>query len=114
MALGEGSHGSILNGNYAANRVTSAWKSTGIMVETAPGVFLVRLIRMAHLGNLPLVVIWEAEDANMVALGAPRGEIGWVWSRTAHPEPSALEAARQALVAQGYRASAFRSVEQAP
>jgi len=29
MALGEGSHGSILNGNYAATWVTSAWKSTG-------------------------------------------------------------------------------------
>ena len=28
MALGEGSHGSILNGNYAATRVTSGWKST--------------------------------------------------------------------------------------
>jgi hypothetical protein len=26
--LGEGSHGSILNGNYTPNRVTSAWKST--------------------------------------------------------------------------------------
>jgi len=86
----------------------------GIMVETAPGVLLVRLIRMAHLGNLPLVVIWEAEDASMVALGAPRGEIGWVWSRTAHPEPAALDAARQALVSQGYRGSAFRFVEHAP
>jgi hypothetical protein len=28
MPLGEGSHGSILNGNYAAARVTSGWKST--------------------------------------------------------------------------------------
>jgi DNA replication protein DnaC len=28
MALGGGSHGSILNGNYAATRVTSGWKST--------------------------------------------------------------------------------------
>ena len=28
MALREGSHGSILNGNYAATRVTSEWKST--------------------------------------------------------------------------------------
>jgi hypothetical protein len=27
-ALGEGSHGSILNGNYATNRLTSAWKAT--------------------------------------------------------------------------------------
>ncbi len=28
MSLGEGSHGSILNGNYPATRVTSGWKST--------------------------------------------------------------------------------------
>ncbi|MCQ1856153.1 hypothetical protein, partial [Neorhizobium galegae] len=27
-ALGEGSHGSILNGNYAPNRLSSAWKPT--------------------------------------------------------------------------------------
>ncbi|MFN7104147.1 MAG: EAL domain-containing protein [Pseudorhizobium sp.] len=27
-ALGEGSHGSILNGNYASNRLSSAWKPT--------------------------------------------------------------------------------------
>ncbi|MFP3547549.1 UDP binding domain-containing protein, partial [Rhizobium sp. SIMBA_035] len=26
---GEGSHGSILNGNYAPNRLSSAWKPTG-------------------------------------------------------------------------------------
>ncbi|WP_207900559.1 hypothetical protein, partial [Shinella sp. JR1-6] len=29
-ALGEGSHGSILNGNYAPNRLSSAWKPTGV------------------------------------------------------------------------------------
>ena len=28
FALGEGSHGSILNGNYAPNRLSSAWKPT--------------------------------------------------------------------------------------
>ncbi|WP_210252625.1 hypothetical protein, partial [Agrobacterium vitis] len=27
-ALGEGSHGSILNGNYPPNRLSSAWKPT--------------------------------------------------------------------------------------
>ncbi|MDI6029551.1 TOBE domain-containing protein, partial [Corticibacterium sp. UT-5YL-CI-8] len=27
-ALGEGSHGSILNGNYVPNRLSSAWKPT--------------------------------------------------------------------------------------
>ncbi|MGJ7043449.1 pyruvate/2-oxoglutarate dehydrogenase complex dihydrolipoamide dehydrogenase (E3) component, partial [Shinella sp. BE166] len=36
-ALGEGSHGSILNGNYAPNRLSSAWKPTlGIKVEAGP------------------------------------------------------------------------------
>lgn len=29
-ALGEGSHGSILNGNYAPNRLSSAWKPTDL------------------------------------------------------------------------------------
>jgi predicted dinucleotide-binding enzyme len=30
-ALGEGSHGSILNGNYAPNRLSSEWKPTDIL-----------------------------------------------------------------------------------
>ncbi|MDC7271244.1 GntR family transcriptional regulator [Shinella sp. HY16] len=39
-ALGEGSHGSILNGNYAPNRLSSAWKptpklKTGIQFDSA-------------------------------------------------------------------------------
>ncbi|MDE1993408.1 MAG: hypothetical protein KGI75_12970, partial [Rhizobiaceae bacterium] len=32
-ALGEGSHGSILNGNYAPNRLSSAWKPTHRLVR---------------------------------------------------------------------------------
>lgn len=86
----------------------------GIMVETAPGIFLVRLVRLAQMGDLPLVVIWESEDASLLALGAPRGEIGWLWARSAHPDPAVLDEARQALVAQGYRASAIRAVQHAP
>jgi hypothetical protein len=34
-ALGEGSHGSILNGNYAPNRLSSAWKPTVILQNDA-------------------------------------------------------------------------------
>lgn len=74
----------------------------GIIVETAPGLFLVRLIRLPHLGNLPLVVIWESQDAGLIVLGTPRGEIGWIWARSAHPDPAGLDAARQAFGAQGY------------
>lgn len=86
----------------------------GVLVETAPGVFAVRLVRLPQMGNLPLVVIWEATDDGLVALGAPRGEIGWIWARSAQPDPAALDEARQALVDAGYRAAALRTVPQAP
>ena len=36
-ALGEGSHGSILNGNYAPNRLSSAWKPTTNPIERLNG-----------------------------------------------------------------------------
>lgn len=85
----------------------------GVMVETAPGIFEVRLVRLPQMGNLPLVVVWAATDDSLVALGAPRGEIGWVWARSADPDAAGLDAARQALVAAGYRASAIRAVPQA-
>ncbi|MCF1480485.1 hypothetical protein FS782_26145 [Agrobacterium vitis] len=32
-ALGEGSHGSILNGNYPPNRLSSAWKPTAEIIK---------------------------------------------------------------------------------
>ncbi|WP_210252653.1 hypothetical protein, partial [Agrobacterium vitis] len=32
-ALGEGSHGSILNGNYPPNRLSSAWKPTFVQAR---------------------------------------------------------------------------------
>lgn len=86
----------------------------GVMVETDPGVFLVRLIRLPQLGDLPLVVVWDAGAAGVLALAAPRGEIGWIWARAPRPDPAALDAARQALVDQGYRASAIRDVPHAP
>jgi len=35
-ALGEDSHGSILNGNYAPNRLSSAWKPTADITDLLP------------------------------------------------------------------------------
>lgn len=86
----------------------------GVMVQTAPGVFEVRLVRLPQIGNLRLVVVWAAADDSLVALASPRGEIGWIWARSPHPDPAGLDEARQALVAAGYRASAIRDVPQAP
>ncbi|SMY06976.1 lipocalin family protein [Flavimaricola marinus] len=86
----------------------------GIVVEISPGVFLARINRLPQIGNLPLVVLWEAEDARLLAIGAPRGEIGFLWSRQPNPDAAALDAARQALVAQGYREGAIAAVPHAP
>jgi|AntAceMinimDraft_12_1070368.scaffolds.fasta_scaffold06707_7 lipocalin len=86
----------------------------GIIVEISPGVFVARLNRLPQIGNLPLVVLWEAEDAGLLAIGAPRGEIGFLWSRRANPDAAMLDAARQALVSQGYREGAIAAVPHAP
>jgi lipocalin len=86
----------------------------GIIVEISPGVFVVRLNRLAQVGNLPLVVLWEDADAGLLVIGAPRGEVGFVWAREARPDPAALETARQVLVAQGYREALISEVPHAP
>ena len=86
----------------------------GILVETDPGAFQMRLMNLQELGNLPLVVLWQAADDSMAAIGAPGGEIGWIWAKSAHPDPQALEEAKQALIGAGYRVTAIRSVDQAP
>jgi hypothetical protein len=72
MALGEGSHGSILNGNYAATRVTSGWKSTAMspvgarqLDEVFRQPFLVRCAA----GNLALCRSALPECAAGAALG---------------------------------------------
>ena len=75
---------------------------------------MARLNRLPQIGNLPLIVLWEAEDAGILAIGAPRGEIGVLWSRQANPNAETLERARQALVAQGYRAALISAVPHAP
>ena len=84
----------------------------GIMVETAPGIFVVRLVRLSQMGNLQLVVIWQSPDKSLVALAAPLGEIGWVWARSARPDAGLLEDARRALVEAGYPEAAIRAVPQ--
>lgn len=83
----------------------------GIMVETEPGVFMVRLVRLPQMGNLQVVVIWLAPDKSLVTLGSPLGDIGWIWGRSALPDEALLEEARQALVGAGYSPTAIRAVE---
>lgn len=86
----------------------------GIIVELSPGVFVARLNRLPQIGNLPMIVLWQDQEAGFLVLGAPRGEIGFLWSRVADPEAAALDTARQALVAQGYRAALIETVPHAP
>ncbi|MBV7378445.1 lipocalin family protein [Maritimibacter dapengensis] len=86
----------------------------GIIVELSPGVFVARLNRLPQIGNLPMIVLWEDEEAGLLVLGAPRGEIGFLWSREATPDAAALDTARQALVAQGYRTDLIETVPHAP
>ncbi|MFZ1680268.1 MAG: lipocalin family protein [Rhizobiaceae bacterium] len=85
----------------------------GVLVETDPGLFQVRFVRLAERGNLQLVLLWQAADDSMAVLGAPWGDVGWIWSKTPHPDATALEQAKAVLVAAGYRARAIRNVEQA-
>jgi lipocalin len=86
----------------------------GVMAETEPGIFQLRLVHLMEMGNLQLVVLWQAPDDRMVAIGSPLAQVGWVWSKTATPDPTGLEDGKQALIAAGYRANAIKSVEQAP
>ncbi|MBC7479215.1 MAG: hypothetical protein H7317_14140, partial [Pseudorhodobacter sp.] len=61
-------------------------------------------------GTVNLVVLWQAPDDSMAAIGGTRGEVGWVWSKTPSPDPAGLALAKQALVASGFRASAISPV----
>ena len=86
----------------------------GVLVQTAPGTFQLRLFRLAELGNLSLTLLWQADDDSMAVLGAPRGEIGWIWSKHPHPDPAALDRAKDVLISAGYDPAAIRNVERAP
>lgn len=85
----------------------------GVMAQTDPGVFSVRLVKLLELGNLQVVVLWQAKDDSMAALGSPEGQIGWIWSKTAKPDATQLEQATAALVGAGYSKRAIKTVEQA-
>lgn len=86
----------------------------GVLVQTAPGSFQLRLFRLAELGNLSLTLLWQDEDDSMAVLGAPRGEIGWIWSKVPHPDSAALDRAKAVLIAAGYAAAAIQTVEHTP
>jgi lipocalin len=86
----------------------------GVLAETDPGIYQLRLVHLLELGNLQVVVLWQSDDAGTAAIGAPLAEIGWVWSKTAHPDPRLIETARHSLISAGYRPTAIRPVEQAP
>ena len=85
----------------------------GVMAQTEPGLFEVRLVKLLELGNLHLAVLWQAEDDSMAALGSPEGQIGWIWSKSPHPDAAMLDQAKAALVGAGYKARAIKSVDQA-
>lgn len=86
----------------------------GVLVHTESGLFQLRLFKLAQLGNLQLILLWQAPDDSMAVLGTLRGEVGWIWSKSPHPDPAALDQAKAVLVAAGYRAQAISNVEQAP
>lgn len=86
----------------------------GVMVHTESGQFRLRLFRLGDMGNLHLILLWQAPDDSMAVLGAPRGDVGWIWSKSPHPDPVALDEAKAALVAAGYDAGAIANVEHAP
>ena len=83
----------------------------GVMAQTDPALFEVRFVKLLELGNLTFVVLWQADDNSMVAIGSPKGEIGWIWSKSAQPDAATLVQAKAALVAAGYKASAIKPVD---
>lgn len=86
----------------------------GVLVQTDSGLFHLRLFKLAQLGDVQLFLLWQAPDDSIAVLGAPLGQVGWIWSKSPHPDPAALERAKAVLVAAGYRAKAIKDVEQAP
>lgn len=85
----------------------------GVMAQTDPGVFEVRLVKLLELGNLHLAVLWQADDNSLAAIGSPEGQIGWVWAKSPHPDAVMLGTAKAVLVGAGYKERAIKPVEQA-
>jgi apolipoprotein D and lipocalin family protein len=84
----------------------------GVLAETAPGVYQLRLVRLAQMGNVELAVLWAAPDDSMVVLGSPLGQVGWVLAKVAHPSEAEVAVGVQALVDNGYNPRAISPVEQ--
>ena len=82
------------------------------MAETNLGLFEVRFVKLLELGNLQVVVLWQADDNSMAVIGSPGGQIGWIWSKSAHPDGAMLDKAKAALVRAGYKARAIKPVDQ--
>ncbi len=83
----------------------------GILVELAPGIFGLRLVRLSQLGDMTLVVLWQADDDGLAVIGAPGGDVGWVWSKAPNVDESTIELGRAKLVEAGYSARAIMSVD---
>lgn len=81
----------------------------GVMVEVAPGLYQLRLVRLAQLGNLELAVLWAAPDDSIVVIGSALGQVGWVLAKS--PEADSAEGV-QVLVDNGYAPGAIAPVEQ--
>ena len=81
----------------------------GVMVEVAPGLYQVRFVHLALLGNLELAVLWAAPDDSMVVIGSALGQVGWVLAKS--PEADSA-AGVQVLVDNGYAPGAIEPVEQ--
>jgi len=84
----------------------------GLLAEVEPGSYVLRLVRLPEVGGVPLIVLWQAEDDSMAVIAAPNGTVGWVWSKTAHPDPAALEAAKAVLAKYGYNPRYIADIEQ--
>ena len=84
----------------------------GVMAETAPGLYQVRFLHLAELGNLELAVLWAAPDDSMVVIGSALGQVGWVLAQVPEPDVAAYEAGVKVLVDNGYVPGAIAPVEQ--
>lgn len=81
----------------------------GVMAEVIPGLYQLRLVRLAQFGDLEMAVLWAAPDDSMVVIGSRPGQLGWVLAKS----PQADSAAGvQVLVDNGYAPGAIAPVEQ--
>lgn len=82
----------------------------GIAAPVAPAVMLVRLVRLSQLGTLDLQVLHLDAAEGVAAIGAERGQIGWVLARDLAADPAAINRAIGVLVENGYDAAAIARV----